>query len=400
MTATSPQRARAGRFEEVTRDVERLPFKSLGKQLYYQFKRDRVTSLAAQVAYHLIFAIPPLILFTITIAALVDHFTGAPITQNLHTAITQHAPADTQALLDSLVNHAIAQTTGGAATVGAVITILLALWGGSGGIGSLITAFNMAYEVDEGRPFLLTYLVKIGLTILLIVLIIVAFVLFVFGREIGVFIANQVGLGSVFNVAWNILRWPAAVLMILFLLWVLYFIGPNVDKSPRWAVPGAVVATVGWFLAVIGFDIYLKVSNPGSAYGAAGSILVLLFFLYVTGIVFILGAEVNAVLEHRYDPETLAYLKAHPDAIPSDVEKQVIATRESRAEANAEQGRSVAGVHQTLPRAASDESQETRTRNRRPGLKLIAPAAASFILGTVIGRMSRRRPARRRPGRA
>ncbi len=83
------------------------------------------------------------------------------------------------------------------------------------------------------------------------------------------------------------------------LLAVLYYLGPNAKPPFRWLSLGSAVATLLWVLAALGFRFFLMVMNPGSPFGAAGSILVLLFFLYVTGFTFSLGAEVNAALVSR-----------------------------------------------------------------------------------------------------
>ncbi|HEX3723429.1 MAG TPA: YihY/virulence factor BrkB family protein [Nitrolancea sp.] len=304
--------------EAIEQHVNRWKITPLAKALVQRFSKDNTTGLAAQVAYNLMFAIPPLLIFLLTLAALVDHVTGVPVAQDLHTAITQHAPGDTKALLDNMVNNAIARVDGKAASIGLIVTVFLALWGGSNGIGSLIQAFNSAYEVTEDRSFIQAIVMRIVLTVLLVVVIIGAFVLFVFGQKLGVLIANHLGLGSVFNLLWNILRWPAAIVLFMFLLALLYYWGPNVEQSFRWVSPGSVVAAVLWFIAVLGFKLYVTLSNPGSAYGAAGSVIVLLFFLYVTGIIFILGAQVNAELGKRYDPETIDDLATHPEKTTAD----------------------------------------------------------------------------------
>ena len=116
--------------------------------------------------------------------------------------------------------------------------------------------------------------------------------------------------------AWNLARWPLAIASIVFILAVLYYAGPNIEQSFRWISPGSVLATALWLIATGGFGIYLQFSNPGSAYGVLGSVLVLMFYLYVTGIIFLLGAELNALIGRRYDPETVEDLAKRPDADP------------------------------------------------------------------------------------
>jgi membrane protein len=288
----------------------------LGKELIEDFKKDRVTTLAAAFAYHTVFAIPALLILTLSLAALLESVTSVRVTENLREMIQDRAPADTKELLNSIVDNAIAQVSGGGASLGVLLTALLALWSGSNAVNALVESFNLAYGVEEGRPFVRKKLLVLGLTLLLALMINLSFVLLVYGERIGSWIADKAGLGSAFDVTWNIARWPLAIVAISFILAVLYYAGPNIEQSFRWISPGSVLATVLWLVATAGFGLYLRFSNPGSAYGVLGSVLVLLFYLYVTGIIFLIGAELNALLGRRYDPETVEDLATRPDADP------------------------------------------------------------------------------------
>lgn len=289
---------------------------TVGKELYTEVTEDKLTTLAAAFAYHTVFAIPALLILTVTIAALVNQATDIQVAEHLRDLIRDRAPATTQELLNSIVDNAIAKVGGGGASFGLLLTALLALWSGSNAVGALIDSFNRAYDVEEGRPFLKKKLLTLGLTLGLALFVNLAFVLLVFGQRIGHWIAEQASLGSAFDLLWNLLRWPVGIAVVALMLAVLYYAGPNVEQSFRWSSPGSILATVLWLLATVGFRLYLLVSNPGSAYGLVGSVLVLLFFLYVMGIVFLLGAELNALLGQRYDPKTIRDLATKPEAEP------------------------------------------------------------------------------------
>jgi membrane protein len=333
--------------------------------------------LAAEIAYHALFAIPPMIIFLVALAAVVNNFTTIPVADNLITIIEDRAPAEMQELLVTLVQNAVDQVSG-AAALGLLSAAAIALWSGSNGIATLMKAFNRAYDVIEERSFVRKKLVAIGLTILMSVLVIAAFALFVFGQQIGTFVASQFGLGSAFITTWQILRWPMAIIFIMFLLAVLYYLGPNVEQSFRWISPGSVVATIIWFGIVFGFRIYLNFSDPGSAYGAVGSVVVLLFFLYLSGIAFVIGAEVNAVLGKRYDPETVEDLATNTQKVRGG---ENVAAAQQRAE-NLDRRDGTA----TAPRG--------RDRQTRPGIgSRIASGIWSLVLAAVIARF-RRRPSR------
>lgn len=299
MTEQSP----TDQAKDVAQEVSR---KDTAKQVFSEFQEDDVTGLAAEVAYHLIFSLAPLLIFMISTAAVVDTFTGVDVAGQLQELVAENAPSDVETVLDPIIQNAIDEVSGGVASFGAISSALLALWAGSNALGTLMKAFNRAYDVEEERPFVKKKLVSIGLTVMLGVLVNLAFVLFVFGGDIGAWIADWLGLGTAFDWIWNISRFPIAVVFIMFLLSLLYYFGPNVEQSFIFVSPGSIIATILWIAVVFGFQIYLMFSNPGSAYGTFGSIIVLLFFLYVTGIVFLLGAEINAVIGRQKDPQVIA----------------------------------------------------------------------------------------------
>ncbi len=266
---------------------------------------DDIGTSASSFAYHMIFAIPPLIILSVTIAVLVTRLTSIDVTASLKDQIRVHAPRATKELLNSVVDQALGRVSSKGASIGVASTAIVALWSGSNAVGSLIRAFNRAYGVAETRSFIQRTRLKLILTLLVTISINVAFAAVVFGHRIGQRLADTFDLGARFDRLWNLLTWPIAILAIVILLAVLYYTGPNVDISFRWVSPGSVLATTLWLGAVTLFGWYLKVSDPGSAYGALGSVVVLMFFLDVTGFIFLLGAKLNAEIGKRFDPLTI-----------------------------------------------------------------------------------------------
>lgn len=374
--------------DDAKETIQKLPFKELGKRTFKEFKDDEVTEMAAGVAYHAIFAIPPMIVFLITMAALVSQVTSVDVAGRLLDVIDRSAPADTQELLRGLVESAIQNVSGGAASFGVLLSAAIALWSGSNGVSTIIRAFNRAYDVDEDRPFIKKKLVSIGLTVLMGVLVILAFTLFVFGQQLGNWVAEQVGLGSAFELTWNILRWPLAVVFIMFLLAVLYYLGPNVEQSFKWISPGSVLATLLWIAIVFGMKIYLTFSNPGSAYGALGGVVVLLFFLYLTAIAFLVGAEVNAVLQRRYDEETVKDLARNPDKVTNSDER---AANEQRAREMDRREGTATARSSTAGTAARPPARATAKRDQ-PGLgKRVATLVGSSLAAFAVSKLRRRK---------
>src|SRR5215212_8080552 len=131
--------------------VQRLPY--LAKVLFTTAREDDITGLGAEIAYNAVFAIPAFLLFLVTLAAMVNQFTGVPLTETLLALIDQRAPANLSPLLTELVQGVIGRVNGLAVSIGAVTTIVLALWSGAGGMTAVIKAFNRAYDVKETRPF-------------------------------------------------------------------------------------------------------------------------------------------------------------------------------------------------------------------------------------------------------
>ena len=362
------------------RQARRNRAKAFAKRFIAEFRDDDVTGLASEIAYNVIFAIPPLIILTITIASLINQFTDVPIVENLRTIVQEQAPGEAQDVLNLLIDNAVAQMSGGLASFGAIFTALLAVWSGSNAVNSLVKSFNRAYDVKEQRGMIRLRLTTLGLTLLMAVLVNLAFVLFVFGGSIGEWVANLVGLGSLFTTIWNIARWPLGVIFFMFVLAILYYAGPNVKQSFRWISPGSIVATILWLIAVFGFRVYLQFSNPGSAYGVFGGVIVLLFFLYVSGIIFVIGAELNAMLQKRYDEETVRDRAQHPEKLEDEEDRL-----EARQQAVALQAR---GSDVTMPAPASGTDTPSTPYAHHSGNRIAALLAALLAASAAAGALA------------
>ena len=274
---------------------------AIAKEVISEITDDDVPGLAAEVAYHAIFSIPAILVVFATLAALINNVAEYNLETRLNEIINDSAPASSRPMLRDLVENAVAQVDGGAATIGLAGAVVAALWAGSNGVGALIKAFNRAYDATERRSFPRMKGASILLTIMLGGIVNLAFALWVFGEQIGSWLAGAFGMGSTFDWVWNLSRIPVGVLVTMFMLGLLYYFGPTTDQKVRSVLPGTVLATVLWGALVLGFSVYMYFANPGSAYGALGGVIVFLFFLYLTSLVFIVGAELNAVLARRYE---------------------------------------------------------------------------------------------------
>jgi membrane protein len=177
--------------------------------------------------------------------------------------------------------------------------LVAALWSSSSAITAITEGLNRAYDVQENRPFWKVRLIAVLLTVGLSLFIIVALILLTFGPQIGGWIADQVGLGRIFQVAWNLLRWPVIVGLLIVAMALVYYVAPDVEQRWQWITPGSVVAVLGWLAASLGFSYY--VNNFGSynaMYGSIGAVIALLTWMYVSGFFVLIGGEVNSEIEH------------------------------------------------------------------------------------------------------
>lgn len=261
-------------------------------------KEDHVPLLSAGVAFFAFLSIFPALIALLSVYGLVaSPQEAAQQVQSFATALPQGA----QQLISSQVTS-VAESSGGALTLGLVVSLAGALWSASGGVMNLIKATNVAYDEDETRGF-----IKLRGTALLLTFGAIVFVLITLALVTVVPIAFDVlGLGSIAVVGGQIIRWLALVLLVIAGLAVVYRIAPD-RAAPRlsWASLGAVVATLLWVAGSVAFSFYID--NFGSynqTYGTLTGVIVLMLWLYLTCYVVLLGAEINAESERQTARDT------------------------------------------------------------------------------------------------
>ncbi|HEV2526965.1 MAG TPA: YihY/virulence factor BrkB family protein [Thermomicrobiales bacterium] len=275
----------------------------IGKQLIKAFGRDGLTTQAAAVAYNFLFAVAPLLIFIMSLAATVSRTVNPNTDQtvtNVISWLTERLPATTAQALEPVVRGALTESGGGLISIGA----LLALFGARGAMGALIGALNVSYQVDETRSFIKRQLLAIGLTLGTGLGIILAIALFLVGDIAGNFVADQVGLGDAWALAWNILRFPIILIILVSALAALYWAAPNSDIPFRWLSPGAIFGVVGWVLITLFINLYFRYAGGyAESYGVLGGVLAFVFYLYLMSLVILVGGELNAILARRAPQE-------------------------------------------------------------------------------------------------
>nr|WP_255437485.1 YihY/virulence factor BrkB family protein [Thalassobacillus sp. CUG 92003] len=260
-------------------------------QLKEEFQNDDVPILASAQAYYYLLAIVPLLILVFSILPYLN-ITSDEALQ----FIEQVAPGETAALLEENIISLIETPQGGLLTIGIIGT----LWSASNGINAFIKATNIAYNVEESRSFLKVRLLSILLTLGMIVTLIVALVLPVFGEVIISAIDNAINLPGEILVVFNLLRWVISIFVMVGVLMALYRFAPNKNIPYAYIIPGALITAVLWQLISLAFSFYVSnFSNYSAVYGSLGGIIILMLWFFLTGLILMIGAEINVIYQRR-----------------------------------------------------------------------------------------------------
>src|SRR3954454_21843072 len=289
------------------------------KDAFKRFQRDQMTDRAAALTYYTMLSLFPALLFGV---AALGAFGQQALISNAADYLRQAgAPSET---VDAVTKAlASAQSQRGTAFTALVLAMLTSLWGASGAFGAVGRALNVVFRVDEGRGFVRKKAHDLGWTAVLLVLAVVTFVLIFVGGQVAQDLLGTIGLGGVGADIWLIARWPAALLVALLIYAIVYFAAPNVEV-PRFRIvtPGALVGVFAWLIASAGFFFYVSnFSSYSATYGAFAAAVILLVWLWLTNVVLLLGAELNAVIDLRRAPELPPSYDGPPlpEKVPADV---------------------------------------------------------------------------------
>jgi membrane protein len=290
--ARRPARGSLGHFFGDLRDLLRY---STLKTTVQEFIRDDALGLAAQLAFYLILAIFPFILFCV---AILDAFSSSDpqFVTDLFFYLRRLLPAQVYALIHTYTENTLrnGDTAPGLLSVG----ILGTVWAASGAFAALINALNRAYDVQETRPFWKVRGIAVLMTFGLSALLLAGVLLLVAGPSIGSTIARVFTLDDEFMVAWNIARWPAALLFMISTVALLFYFAPDANQPFRWITPGGVIGIVLWVLTSVAFNLYLSsdFNTYDRTYGSIGTVIILLLYLYISSLTVLFGATLNATL--------------------------------------------------------------------------------------------------------
>lgn len=272
-------------------DLRALPFTKVMVRTVKEFLDDEMSTYASALAYQMLFSLFPFLLFLIALIGflhLPDFFTW--LREQAAYVLPSQALDQVNPIIDQLQ-----QSKGGLLSVG----IVVALWTASAGVRLMMSAMNAAYDVPEERPAWKRIPLSIAYTIGFAGLLLTVAALMVLGPQVMTWLAEQIGMEYFIVTLWTIARWPLIVVLLMISVALIYYVMPDVKQKFRFITPGSVLAVVVWIIASVGFGIYVKnFADYNAMYGSIGAIIVLLLYFYISSAVLLLGAEMNAVIEH------------------------------------------------------------------------------------------------------
>ena len=274
-------------------DLPKHSWPQVLKRTFKQFSEDKLTTWAAALTYYAILSIFPALLALMSILGLIGQSATQPLIDNLGAV----APGPAKDIVTGVLGDL--QANSGASGLAFVIGLAVAIWSASGYINGFMEASNSVWDVPEGRPIWKRIPLRIGLTVLMLVLLAASALMVVLTGPVAQKVGDLVGLGDTFIAVWAIAKWPVLVLLVSFMISLLYYLAPNV-KQPGfpWVTPGGVLAVVLWIVASVLFAFYVaNFSSYSKTYGSLGGIIVFLIWLWITNVVILLGAEFNSEME-------------------------------------------------------------------------------------------------------
>ena len=282
-----------------------LTWKQLSGRVWKSMNEDNIFGRASELAYNFILSIFPMLLFLV---ALFGFFasTGSGLQDRLFFYFSTVLPPAAYQIVAKTIHDVARNATGGKLTLG----LVLALWSASGGMSSMISTVNVAYSVHDNRPYWRVKGIAVLLTFGISMLVIAALALVLVGGSAVTFLANHLGVSYLWVIGWKVIQWPAALFFISCAFALVYYFGPDLHEQHwYWITPGSLTGVLLWVAVSFGFRGYLHFFNSYSkTYGSLGAVIILLLWFYITGLAFLIGAEVNAQIEHA------AAKHGHPEA--------------------------------------------------------------------------------------
>jgi membrane protein len=292
-TTTVQDRVDEDRAPDRPTQLQRRAWPAVLKRTFKEYKADNLPDLAAALTYYAVLAIFPMLIVLVSILGLL----GSSVTQPLIDNLGKVAPGAAKQIFTSAITNI--QKNQGTAGVLVIVGLAGALWSASGYVGAFMRASNVVWDVEEGRPIWKTIPVRLGVTVVTLLLLTAGALAVTFTGGLARQVGNVIGVGSTAVQIWDIAKWPVLVILVAVMLAILYYAAPNVRQPGfHWVTPGGVLAVLLWIVVSGLFALYVaNFSSYNKTYGALASVIVFLVWLWITNTVILLGAELNAELE-------------------------------------------------------------------------------------------------------
>lgn len=271
-----------------------LTRKGMVQDLIWRVQKVDIGALGAQLAYFFLLSFFPMMIFFLGV---IPYLQLEPT--KVYELMAQVMPPDIYTLVKDVLDPILTSRNSNILSLGALGT----LWSASNGVNALMSALNKAYNLDTKMTFK-DRLWSVVFTLMFLGLMIAALVLPIFGGQMMAFVREYVDISDAINTTWSMLRWLLPPLMIFVLVMTIYWIVPKTD--PRLHVTrvfyGAVFASLAWLALTYGFSTYIsRFGNYSATYGSIGGVIILMLWLYLTGMILILGGIINASFQRRHD---------------------------------------------------------------------------------------------------
>jgi membrane protein len=313
-SATAHRNGRAQRAPGGPTDVRARSWGGVLVRTVREFKADNLTDWAAALTYYGVLSIFPALIVLVSILGLIGQSATQPLIDNLGKV----APGPAQQIFTSAIQGL--QSSKGAAGVLFFVGLGGALWSASGYIGAFMRASNAIYEIEEGRPFWKKRPIQLAVTMVMLILLVISAVAVVFTGGLAKQVGNVIGLGSTVVTVWDIAKWPVLIVVVSLMFSILYWAAPNVRHPAfRWLTPGGIFAVLVWIVASAAFAFYVAhFSSYNKTYGTLGGVIAFLVWLWLSNVVVLLGAELNAELERGRELEAGAPAERELQLEPRD----------------------------------------------------------------------------------
>lgn len=292
----APSSSSTGKQLESTWKLGGLTFWQLVRRVVHGIQEDDLFGRASELAYNFLLALFPLLLFVLTLFGLFAS-RSSELQNSLLSYFADFLPPSAFQLLKAVTIEMAANATSGKLTFGIVLT----LWFASGGTSSMISTLDSIYHVRKSRGWVRGRVIALGLTIAILIFLITSLFIVLVGENFTDWIGMRLHLKSIVVISWKGLQWIAVVLFLTLSFSLIYYFGPSLEQRKwHWITPGSIFGGCLWLAASAGLRVYLHFFNTYTAtYGSLAAMMILLVWLYVTGLSFLIGGEINAQIERR-----------------------------------------------------------------------------------------------------